>query len=168
MTLRLEKPDAAETAKNHPLPDLLLIARALITDEQRPGEVLLVRRKKDSAHNGGQWELPGGKIDCDEQSLPLEDFAQAVDREVREETGLPLDVISEGQFIEGHEIYGGTHDGAISLTFVGRAAVRGGTIRLDNESSAADWFHVRDLPDNLTEISRLAIAEMARDLPLAA
>ncbi|MBI2393112.1 MAG: (deoxy)nucleoside triphosphate pyrophosphohydrolase [Deltaproteobacteria bacterium] len=49
------------------------------------GRVLLTQRKK-GAHLEGLWELPGGKID------PDEDPRDALARELREEIGVEVDV----------------------------------------------------------------------------
>ena len=49
------------------------------------GRVLLTQRKKGS-HLEGLWELPGGKID------PDEDPRDALVRELREELGIEVDV----------------------------------------------------------------------------
>jgi 8-oxo-dGTP diphosphatase len=49
------------------------------------GRVLLTQRKK-GAHLEGLWELPGGKID------PDEDPRDALVRELREELGIEVDV----------------------------------------------------------------------------
>lgn len=172
MPLQVEISKNHEAAKNYSLPPLLVCARAFITDEQRPGEVLLVRRSNNSAHNAGEWELPGGKFEVDEQKLLTENFKQALDREVGEETGRRPgeDNIGEGQLVDSHEIRGGQYDGAISLTFVGRVAVHGGELRHDEESSAIEWFPLGDLPESMTDISRRAIHKMAPEIqtPLAA
>jgi len=50
----------------------------------REGRVLLIERGKPPAQ--GQWSVPGGKLE------PRETLAQAVAREVREETGLVVEV----------------------------------------------------------------------------
>ncbi|WP_313694781.1 NUDIX hydrolase [Halorarum halobium] len=45
------------------------------------GDVLVVRRASD-----GEWELPGGRLDHDEDAVP------GLEREIAEETGLTVDV----------------------------------------------------------------------------
>jgi mutator protein MutT len=55
---------------------------AIIFDDA--GRVLLIQRGKPPA--AGQWSVPGGKLE------PAETLAQAVAREVREETGLIVEV----------------------------------------------------------------------------
>jgi 8-oxo-dGTP diphosphatase len=55
---------------------------AIIFD--RDGRVLLIERGKPPA--AGQWSVPGGKLE------PGETLAQGVAREVREETGLVVEV----------------------------------------------------------------------------
>lgn len=52
----------------------------------REGKVLLLRRSKASRNNSGKWEFPGGKVE------PGENFAGALIREVREETGLAVEL----------------------------------------------------------------------------
>lgn len=57
----------------------LLVAAGLVW---RPGEVLLVqRRRADAEHGAGHWELPGGKLE------PAEHPRDALARELVEEWG---------------------------------------------------------------------------------
>ncbi|HLU45607.1 MAG TPA: NUDIX domain-containing protein [Natronosporangium sp.] len=58
-------------------------ASAIVFDQQ--GQVLLIHH-----HKLGMWLYPGGHID------PNEDPAQAVVREVREETGVAVELVSAG------------------------------------------------------------------------
>jgi 8-oxo-dGTP diphosphatase len=60
---------------------VIVVAGVLFEDER----VLLTQRKQ-GAHLAGLWELPGGKVDVDE------DPRDALARELREEVGIEVDV----------------------------------------------------------------------------
>lgn len=65
--------------------DRVLLVRVVIkTPDDR---FLLLRRSERSNWSGGKYELPGGKIDPQQESMP-----EAVKREVSEETGIALSV----------------------------------------------------------------------------
>lgn len=53
---------------------------------ERDGLILTVRRSPSDETGGGTWELPGGKLDFGEHP------EDALRREVREETGLEVEV----------------------------------------------------------------------------
>jgi 8-oxo-dGTP diphosphatase len=119
---------------------LLPAAAAIIRDEE--GRVLLIRRGDERG-----WSLPGGGMD------PGEGIAEAVVREVREETGLevePLRVIgvySDPDFL--HITYpNGDQVHYVSTTFECR--VVGGRLRADGEESLDVAYFASDtLPDDL-------------------
>jgi 8-oxo-dGTP diphosphatase len=54
---------------------------AIVVDK---GAILLVKRDRDPAR--GEWSLPGGRVE------PGESLREALSREVREETGIDVDV----------------------------------------------------------------------------
>ena len=93
--------------------------RCLIANEH--GEILMVRRSESSGNNPGQWELPGGKIETDEEGFYAEEVAEAIQREVREETAVEVAIMSDPLFVECHDIDDGPRAGEQSLTFVSRA-----------------------------------------------
>src|SRR5260221_6010725 len=66
-------------------PLVLVVAGVLLEHRDGAPRVLLTQRKK-GAHLEGLWELPGGKID------PDEDPRAALVRELREELGIEVDV----------------------------------------------------------------------------
>ncbi len=62
----------------------VLSVRMIIQDNN--GKCLLIRRSATNKSNVGKWEFPGGKIDIGEE------FYGALLREVKEETGLIVNV----------------------------------------------------------------------------
>jgi len=73
----------------------VLVVAGLIEGEQ-PGRFLVSRRLSDS-HLGGHWEFPGGKLE------PGESPASALQRELREELGIEVEV--GDPFAVGHHVY---------------------------------------------------------------
>jgi mutator protein MutT len=69
-----------------------LSVKALIRDPE--GRVLLIRRSAESKNNAGLWEMPGGKIDHGES------FDEALIREIKEETGLDVEITETLGFAE--------------------------------------------------------------------
>ncbi len=118
--------------------------------------LLLVERKK--APYKGQWAVPGGFIEMDEE---LED---AVARELEEETGLagiPLEQLrafgTVGRDPRGRQI---------TVVFMG-IAPRGNTNVCGGDDAAkAKWFPIDRLPANLAfdhdRIARVAIGKLRR------
>lgn len=121
--------------------DLIVMPTVAAIIRNEKGQVLLQRRADD-----GNWNLPGGIIE------PGEEPADAVIREVKEETG--LDVIVER--ISG--VYGGAHNqgrypngdefAMINITFV--CQITGGELEQENEESLeAGFFAIETLPETL-------------------
>lgn len=61
-----------------------LSVKVIVRDPQ--GRVLLLQRSRSSKGNPGRWEFPGGKVDAGES------FDAALARELREETGLAVEL----------------------------------------------------------------------------
>ena len=61
---------------------MLTVAVGILIDDG--GRVLITRREK-SAHQGGLWEFPGGKVE------PSESIAEALSRELQEELGVSVE-----------------------------------------------------------------------------
>lgn len=97
---------------------------AVITDDAR--RILLIRRGHPPGE--GQWSVPGGRVE------PGESDAEAVVREVREETGLEVRagtllgaVVREGP--------GATYD-----IYDYTAVVTGGDLAAGDDAAAAAWY----------------------------
>lgn len=105
--------------------DLPRCAGAVVRDAD--GRVLLVRRANEPGR--GLWSIPGGRVE------PGESAREAAVREVREETGLDVEV------------------GDLLLTLVigpylvddYAATVTGGTLRAGDDATEAGWFDVADV-----------------------
>src|SRR5690349_9326061 len=100
----------------------------------RLGEVLVLRRSdKDEVH-AGMWDIPGGRMDWGEEPMA------ALAREIREETGLEVQVrdpISVWQFQPGPELQ------VVGVTF--RALYRGGSIVLGAEHDSYRWIRPEEV-----------------------
>ncbi len=119
------------------------------------GKVLLVKRNTPPFKD--YWALPGGRMD------PGETIEQTVVREVREETGLEVAIVSRlGEYVEigvkddiEYEYY--------PTCFV--VKVVGGEIkRQENEIQAIQPFSLNDLPKPLAFEHEKMIKDYARSL----
>ena len=115
-----------------------LAVRAVIRDEQ--GRCLLLRRSNACKAFVGTWEWPGGKAD------PGETFDVAVRREVREETGLEIELTGvAGAF---HIEMAQQHLAVLCL----EAKPAGGALALSEEHDQSAWAPLPDLLKwNLTD-----------------
>lgn len=93
----------------------------------RGGRMLILKRRTDDEEYGGFWDIPGGRLEQDEN-------AQAgLIREVREETGLAIDKIRP------LTVWDYTHRDTkvIGLSFLARA--EDGEVVLSEEHTAFTW-----------------------------
>ncbi|HVT64688.1 MAG TPA: NUDIX hydrolase [Mycobacteriales bacterium] len=103
----------------------VICAGAVVRDPA--GRLLLVQRGHPPAQ--GSWTLPGGRVE------PGETPAEAAVREVREETGLDIEV---GRLLATVPVLGYlVHDFAATVT--------GGTLRPGDDADDARWFEVEEL-----------------------
>jgi mutator protein MutT len=103
---------------------------AIIVDER--GRLLLVRRANPPA--AGQWSLPGGRIE------PGETPSQAVAREVREETGLIVDV---GRLVGSVQRPG--PDGRVYAIADYECTPVGGVLAAGDDATDARWVDLVEL-----------------------
>lgn len=109
-------------------------AGAVVQDDD--GRLLVVQRGRAPAR--GRWSLPGGRVETGERA------ADAVVREVREETGLHVDVVSFVGFVE--HIFEDHH--MVVLDFL--AVVVGGHLEAGDDADQAAWVTRRELEDRPT------------------
>lgn len=104
-------------------------AGAVVQDDD--GRLLVVRRGREPA--AGRWTLPGGHVEAGERA------ADTVVRELREETGLDVEVTG---FIGFSEVFDGDRH-LVILDF--RAAVVGGQARAGDDADAVAWVTRHEL-----------------------
>ena len=112
------------------------------------GRVLLVERATPPAQ--GLWSVPGGKLEMNET------LAQAVAREVREETGLIVEVGALACVVE--RMSEGYH--YVILDYLARPI--GGTLAPASDVRAARWVTSDDLPSLALTDGLLTLLERAR------
>lgn len=120
-------------------PRVVLVCRCLVINEN--GQILLVRRAKDDGHDPGLWEVPGGKLD------EGQDLEEALKREVIEETGLEIEIISPLAFTQSRVMQEGKYAGLpyVRLFYIGKSM--SGELTLSNEHSEAVWIKLSQLED---------------------
>jgi len=110
------------------------------------GQVLLSHRRDMDA-----WNLPGGGLEKEE--LPTE----GVVREVREETGLDVEV----DRLVG--IYGKTGRNELVFAFV--CQITGGSLTQTEESDETRYFDIDSLPPNTLKKHALRVIDALRNQP---
>jgi ADP-ribose pyrophosphatase YjhB (NUDIX family) len=104
---------------------------AIVRDDA--GRLLLIKRGHDP--EAGKWSLPGGRIE------PGETDAQALVREIREETGL---TVLPGPLLGAVERPG--PGGSIIDIRDYAATVTGGTLTAGDDAADARWVAAADMP----------------------
>ncbi len=116
----------------------------------RNGAILLLQRATEP--EAGCWGIPGGKVD------PFEPVADAVRREVEEETGLRLgemDLLSLCDMIDREAGYHWVAPAYLATEVEGEARLCEPT-----KHSGLGWFALNDLPEPLTAPTRAAVAAL--------
>jgi 8-oxo-dGTP diphosphatase len=115
---------------------------AVILDGDR---VLLIKRAHEPLK--GQWSLPGGGVEVGET------LEQAAAREVREETGLDVEVGPIVDVIDriAHDPSGGVEHHFVLVDFVCRPS--GGTLCCASDADAAEWV-------SLDALARYGVADI--------
>ncbi|MDH4239805.1 MAG: NUDIX hydrolase [Phycisphaerae bacterium] len=117
-------------------------------------QLLLVERGNEPFK--GQWALPGGFVDIDEE------LEEAVARELSEETGLT------GVGLEQIHTFGNCgrdpRGRVITVTFMGILTEGSSTIEAGDDAAKAQWFDIRKLPKNLAfdhnEVTKFVIERL--------
>ena len=121
---------------------------AVIVDGDR---VLLVRRGHEPLK--GEWSIPGGAVEVGET------LAAAVAREVREETGLDVDV---GPMVDVFDRIGFDGEGHpryhyVLIDFACRPT--GGTLACASDAVDARWVSLADLADYRLQAATIGVIE---------
>lgn len=129
------------------------VAAVLIED----GAVLLTRR--GGSERSGLWDLPGGFVEYDE------DIRSALVREIREETGLEIEV---GRVYEVHSnFFPETQRHSVGVWFLARRV--GGLLGAADDVIDARFFSLDALPSDhelAFETDRLVLARLQAERPL--
>ncbi len=97
------------------------------------GKVLIVRRRDVDPHNAGSWEFPGGRIEM------TEDLPEGLEREVREETGLVVEVLFP---FEAHTFVRDDRQFIVMVTYLCKA--KDNQIRLSAEHQEYEWVALEE------------------------
>jgi 8-oxo-dGTP diphosphatase len=120
-------------ARSYPERPFLAVSAAIV----RAGQILVVRRARSPAE--GLFSLPGGVVESGET------LAQALIREVREETSLAIEPVALAGF---RETITRDRDGRVERHFVilpFAARWRAGEVALNEELSEARWLDPAEL-----------------------
>jgi ADP-ribose pyrophosphatase YjhB (NUDIX family) len=121
----------------------------------RDGKILLVRRAREPAK--GVYTFPGGRVEFGES------LTEALTREIREETGLVIEIVGLIGYREALPARTGGHGHFVILPFAARWAAN--DIALNDELDDAKWLSPNDLEglrvtQGLEETIRAACAMM--------
>ena len=112
------------------------------------GQVLVIRRR-----DNGQWEPPGGVLELDEF------FEQGVRREIKEETGIPVEV----EQLTG--VYKNMQRGVVALVF--RCRPLADRAHTSDETAQVLWIDPEAVPYMMAPAYAVRVTDALRgDLPV--
>lgn len=120
------------------------------------GRALLIERASEPLK--GSWSLPGGVVEAGER------LADAVRREVREETGLEVEPVRMVEIFERimPDPQGRTEYHYVLIDYLCR--VTGGQLRAASDASQARWVNCADLASYRITEGALAVIRKAQAL----
>lgn len=136
------------------------VFRGIIYNESSE-TVLYVKRSRSDSYHPGLFEFPGGKVDPDEAGI------DALRREVKEETGLVIEPITDS--LESSEIYvdqsvieKGKYGGMLYISRFIVSRIVAGDVNLSNEHEDFCWNHISTAPVHgpLTDLSSNALKKL--------
>lgn len=113
--------------------------KAVIENSQ--GQFLVLRRSTDSPHQGGEWDVPGGRID------PGEGPQEALERECTEESGLYVTV---GKPIGVHHFT--RDDGQVIVMIIFYCKTNDTNVVLSEEHDQFEWVDKDTVKGRLTHM----------------
>lgn len=118
---------------------------AIIVDKQ--GRIFLARRGPKAKNECGLWEFPGGSVEFGET------LAQALQREIHEEYGIKISV---GKLVDvADHILTQEHQHWVSPTYICEIISGKPYIREPEKCTEIGWFYIDQVPNELTQITRL-------------
>jgi 8-oxo-dGTP pyrophosphatase MutT (NUDIX family) len=138
------------------IPDRTPIISTRVIIEHGP-DIVVVQRAQQGEFQGS-WELPGGKVDQDE------DIAQGALREVGEEIGVPVELLPfQPELIEDRRIPDGKHFGRQykAYGFIGIASSREVILNPDEHQNSL-WLPAHEALQmhNLSQTSRNTLRQL--------
>ena len=121
---------------------------AVIVDAE--GRFFLARRGPQAKNERGLWEFPGGAVEFGET------LAQALRREMREEYGIEIAV---GKLLDvADHILPDEGQHWVAPAFI--CTIVSGEPRIQERAKCTEigWFVLQDVPDDLTQITRVNLA----------
>ena len=104
------------------------------------GKLFVIKRAKDDVESPERWEIPGGRLDLGE------DPVLGLMREIREETGLYVDVIYPMSIRHFERA-----DGQVITMIIFLCRPKGGYLKLSEEHSESKWMNFKDCKEELTD-----------------
>ncbi len=118
-------------------PRILLVNRSVVLHPKDRKFLIIQRTKSD--WKGSQWETPGGKLD------EGQDIADAVEREIFEETQLVVNPINRMAYFESFVMSQGKYKGLTYIGITGISKAVNSTVKLSEEHDDFKWINFKEI-----------------------
>lgn len=117
----------------------------------KKGEVLLMKRSKNSKNEVGWWSKPGGAVDYNEKAI------SAMKREIKEE--LDIDIKIWGYLPHTDHIIKKDRQHWMSINYLAR--IKSGTPKImePHKCDEIKWFNIKKLPKKITQTTKEPIKD---------